>query len=104
MSAPAVYLSAVDPVAVAAIRASFEEEAVPLHVVAEAPAGALPEARAAARRSPLAVGIAVDEQRIVVSLASGPSVAYLEGPVSEARLIGRQAARLVARRPLTGPR
>ncbi len=95
MSAPAVVLASADAELIRLVAAAFEEEAVPLQILAESIS-----ARAAAVRSPLGIGLAVDGAEIVVALSTGTDGAYLKGPVGDARLIGRAAARLAARRPL----
>ena len=91
MTPPAVHLAADDPVVIRAVRAAFEEEGVPLLVVAPC------SAREAALASPLQIGIAA-EAHIEIALATGPDVPYVVG--DDARAMGRIAARLAARRPL----
>lgn len=92
MSAPSVVLAADDAELVRLVRAAFEEEAVPLAVVAAAPA------RAAAVRSPLGIGLAARGDRLELALATGPDEPWLVD--DDPRRLGRIAARLAARRPL----
>ena len=92
MSPPAVLLAVDDENIVRGVAASFEEEGVPLAVVAPC------TAREAATRSPLGIGLAVADGRIVLALATGPDEPYAIG--DDARTMGRLAARLAARRPL----
>ncbi len=99
MSPPAVHARIGDDAVAGAIRAAFEEESVPLLVEPEE-GDALRAARAAARRSPLGIGIGRDGERLVVALGTGPAEAYLEAPLDEARALGHRTARLAARRPL----
>ena len=95
MSAPAVVLASADAELIRLVAAAFEEEAVPLQILAEPIS-----ARAAAVRSPLGIGLAVEGAELVVALSTGTDDAYLHGPVGDARLLGRAAARLAVRRPL----
>ena len=95
MSAPAVVLASTDAELIRLVAAAFEEEAVPLYVLSEPIS-----ARAAAVRSPLGIGRGLDGATLVVALSTGDTGAYLQGPVGNARLLGRAAARLAARRPL----
>jgi hypothetical protein len=93
-------LALVSGVAVgAALAAGFEEEGVPLTVVA---ADGAPQAlaREAAKTALLGIGIGGDRNRLVVILAGAPARPYLEGSVATARTFGRNAARIAARRPL----
>lgn len=92
MTPPAVVLAADDPAVVRAVRASFEEEGVPLRV--DAPASA----REAALASPLQIGIAPCDEGLAIALATGPDRPYLVD--ADPRRVGRLAARLAARRPL----
>jgi propanediol dehydratase-reactivating factor small subunit len=83
----------------AEIRAGFEEEGVPLTL--EFAAGdAIELARAAARRSPLGLGVGCDTSRLVLVLAAASGHAYLETPTAEARAFGHSVARVASRRPL----
>lgn len=95
MIAPAVVLASTDLTLIRLVAAAFEEEAVPLQVLAEPIS-----ARAAAVRSPLGIGLAAADSELVVALSTGSDAAYLRGSVDDARLLGRAAARLAARRPL----
>lgn len=95
MSAPSVVLACTDAELIRLVAAAFEEEAVPLHVLSEAIS-----ARAAAGRSPLGIGLGLDGGTLVVALSTGAAGAYFQGPVGDARRLGRAAARLAARRPL----
>ena len=92
MSPPSVVLAADDAALVRLVRAAFEEESVPLAVVAAGPA------RAAAVRSPLGIGIGERDGRLELALATGPDEPWLID--DDPRRIGRIAARLAARRPL----
>ena len=92
MSPPSVVLAADDAALIRLVRAAFEEESVPLAVIATAPA------RAAALRSPLGIGLGVQEGRLELALATGPDEPWLTD--DDPRRIGRIAARLAARRPL----
>lgn len=92
MSPPAVVLAADDADVIRAVRAAFEEEGVPLRVAAPS------DARSAALRSPLGIGIARHGGRLAIGLATGPATPYVTG--DDPRVIGRVAARLAARRPL----
>ena len=60
MSAPAVVLASADAGLIRLVAAAFEEEAVPLQILAEPIS-----ARAAAVRSPLGIGLAVDGAELV---------------------------------------
>jgi hypothetical protein len=83
----------------AAIAAGFEEEGVPLTVViADSDAEGL--ARAAARKALLGIGIGGDKDQLVLMLAGSVARPYLRAPATAARAFGRDAARVVARRPL----
>lgn len=95
MSAPAVVLASTDAALIRLVAAAFEEEAVPLHVLSEPIS-----ARAAAVRSPLGIGLGLDGATLVVALSTGTAGTYFHGPVGDARLLGRAAARLAARRRL----
>jgi hypothetical protein len=82
-----------------AIAAGFEEEGVPLTVViADGDAEGL--ARAAARKALLGIGIGGDEEEFVLMLTGSAARPYLRAPAAAARAFGRDAARVVARRPL----
>jgi hypothetical protein len=82
------------------VAAAFEEEGVPL-LVEDADGEPLALAREAARRSPFGLGIGGAGGRLVAVLAAAPGRAYLEARAGEARRFGHDAARIVARRPLT---
>jgi phosphoribosylcarboxyaminoimidazole (NCAIR) mutase len=86
----------------AALAAGFEEEGVPVTVTVVA-AGQTPEtlAREAAKRAVLGIGIGGDSDRLAVVLAGGPPRPYLQAPATAARSLGRNAARIASRRPLT---
>jgi Dehydratase medium subunit len=83
----------------AALAEGFEEEGVPVTVMA---AQGAPHAlaRAAAARALLGIGIGGDGDRLVLVLAGGPPRPYLEVPAAGARSFGRNAARIASRRPL----
>lgn len=100
MSEPLVVALVSDAATGAALAAGFEEEGVPVAVVA---AQGAPEAlaRAAARRAVLGIGIGGDGDRLALVLAGGPPLPYLEAPAAAARSFGRNAARIASRRPLT---
>jgi hypothetical protein len=99
MTAPVVALLD-DPVTAGLVAAGFEEEGVPLDI--EQRSGKPIElAREAARRSSLGLGIGGAEGRLVAVLAAAPGRAYLEAHADDARRFGHEAARIVARRPLT---
>jgi hypothetical protein len=99
VSEPLVLALVSDAISGAALAAGFEEEGVPMVVVA---AQGAPEdlARAAAKRAVLGIGIGGDGDRLALVLAGGPPRAYLEAPAAAARSFGRNAARIAARRPL----
>jgi hypothetical protein len=89
-----------DQAAARHVAAGFEEEGVPL--ATEQRSGTpLELAREAARRSSLGLGIGGAEGRLVAVLAAAPGGAYLEARAGDARRFGHEAARIVARRPLT---
>jgi len=83
----------------AALEEGFEEEGVPVTVMA---AQGAPDtlAREAAKRAQLGIGIGGDRDRLALVLIGGPSRPYLEAPAAAARSFGRNAARIVSRRPL----
>lgn len=83
----------------AALAEGFEEEGVPVTVMA---AQGAPEAlaREAAKRALLGIGIGGDGDRLALVLTGGPPRPYLEVPAAGARSFGRNAARIVSRRPL----
>jgi hypothetical protein len=98
---------AVPEAALAALRAGFEEEGVPL-AVEPAEGGAQELARAAAARAVLALGVGVDAGEARAVLAAAPSTAYLEAPLAGLRGLAQDAARIagrraVRRRPATEP-
>ena len=92
MSPPAVILACDEPGVIRAVAAAFEEEGVPLRVVAAT------TARAAALQSPLGIGLARHDDALAVVLATGPDAPYVIG--DDPRRMGHIAARLAARRPL----
>jgi hypothetical protein len=99
MSVPLVLALVSDARAGAALAAGFEEEGVPVAVVAaDGAADAL--ARRAAGRALLGIGIGGGDDRLVLALASAPGLAYLEARAADARVFGQDAARIAARRPL----
>jgi hypothetical protein len=106
---PLVLALLCDAAAGAALAAGFEEEAVPLTVLAAegepgAPAEGEPRApalaREAARRSLLGIGIGGDHERLTLVLSGAPGRVYLEAPITAARAFGHDAARIAARRPV----
>jgi hypothetical protein len=92
MSAPSVVLACADAGVIRAVSAAFEEEGVPLLVIAPT------SARDAAVASPLGIGLAAYRDALAIALATGPDEPYVIG--DDARRMGRIAARLAARRPL----
>ena len=92
MTPPAVVLASADAVVIRAVSASFEEEGVPLIVVAPC------TYREAAIRSPLGIGLAHGDGQLLVGLSTGPDAPYVIG--DDPRRMGCIAARLAARRPL----
>lgn len=99
MSDPLVLALVADHAVGAALAHGFEEEGVPL-TVAEAQGEPAALAREAARRAVLGIGIGGDGDRLVVVLAGAPARPYLEADSAAARSLGRDAARIAARRPL----
>ncbi len=85
--------------AIAALRAGFEEEGVPL-AVERAEGSAQELARAAAARAVLGLGLGVDAARACAVLAAAPAAAYLDAPLAAARALAQDAARVAGRRPL----
>lgn len=92
MSPPSVVVACDDPTVIRQVAAAFEEEGVPLSVVAAM------TPRAAAKRSPLGIGLAPHAGSLAIALATGPDSPYVIG--DDPRRMGRIAARLAARRPL----
>lgn len=92
MTPPSVVLACDDPASIRAVSAAFEEEGVPLTVIAPT------TPRAAALRSPLGIGVARQDGALVIALSTGPELPYVIG--DDPRQMGRFAARLAARRPL----
>ncbi len=101
MSAPAIVLSAPAGFedALAAAAAGCEEEGVP-SIAIEGTGTAAEHAREAARASGLGIGVGIGSEGACIALAAsaGP---YLAGGLAETRLIGQNAARIAARRPLS---
>jgi hypothetical protein len=86
----------------AALRAGFEEESVPL--VIERAAGSSHElGRAAASRALLGVGVGVDARGGCAVLAAAPAEPYLRAPLDGMRAFAQDAARVAGRRPLRRP-
>jgi hypothetical protein len=99
VSEPLVLALVSDPATGTALAEGFEEEGVPVTVVAaEGTPAAL--ARQAANRAVLGIGIGGDADRLALVLAGGPARPYLEAPAAVARSFGQDAARIAARRPL----
>lgn len=100
MNEPLVLALVGDPGTGVRLAAGFEEEGVPLTVLA---ATGSPEAlaREAAKRALLGIGIGGDGERLALVLAGAPARPYLEAPAAAARAFGHDGARVVARRPLT---
>ena len=85
--------------AVAALRAGFEEEGVPLAV--EGADGSGHElGRAAATRAVLGLGLGLDAHGAYAVLAAAPGAAYLDSDLGDVRAFAQNAARVVGRRPL----
>jgi phosphoribosylcarboxyaminoimidazole (NCAIR) mutase len=99
---PLVLALVTDAAPVAALAAGFEEEGVPVTVTVVV-ADQTPEAlaREAAKRAVLGIGIGGDGDRLAVVLAGGPPRPYLQAPAAAARALGRNAARIASRRPLS---
>jgi hypothetical protein len=98
VSDPLVLALVSDPAIGAALGLGFEEEGVPLTVrIAEGAPHAL--ARQAAAGAVLGIGIGGGDQLAVV-LAGAFGQPYLEASAAAARALGRDAARIAARRPL----
>ncbi len=88
--------------ALAAVRAGFEEESVPLAV--ERSEGASRElARAAASRALLGIGVGVDAGGACAVLAAAPGRSYLEAPPTALRAFAQDVARIAGRRALRRP-
>ena len=88
--------------ALAALRAGFEEESVPLAVErAEGTGHEL--ARAAAARALLGLGVGVDSQGACAVLAAAPAAPYLREPLAGMRAFAHDAARVAGRRPMRRP-
>jgi hypothetical protein len=85
--------------AVAALRAGFEEEGVPL-AVERAEGGAQDLGRSAAGRALLGIGLGVDAGGASVVLAATPATAYVHAPLAGLRALAQDAARIAGRRPL----
>ncbi len=99
MREPLVLALVSDAATGAALALGFEEEGVPVTVSpAEGSAEAL--ARTAANRAVLGLGIGGDGNRVALVLAGCPGWPYLVAPACDARALGRDAARIAARRPL----
>jgi hypothetical protein len=99
VSEPLVLALVSDAATAAALGLGFEEEGVPFAVeTAEGAPDAL--ARAAAGRAVLGIGIGGDGQALALVLAGCPARPYLTAPADDARALGRDAARIAARRPL----
>jgi Dehydratase medium subunit len=99
VSEPLVLALISDAATGSALAEGFEEEGVPVTVIA-AEGGPEALARAAAQRAVLGIGIGGDDDRLVLILAGGPPRPYLEGPATAARSLGHNAARIASRRPL----
>ena len=88
--------------ALAALRAGFEEESVPLAI--ERAAGSSHElGRAAASRALLGMGVGVDARGACAVLAAAPAEPYLRAPLAGMRAFAQDAARVAGRRPLRRP-
>ena len=98
MSEPLVLALVGDAATGAALALGFEEEGVPLTVaLAHGPTDVL--ARRAAAGAVLGIGVGGSE-RLAVVLAGASGRPYLEASAAAARSLGRDAARIAARRPL----
>jgi Dehydratase medium subunit len=88
--------------ALAAVRAGFEEEGVPLAV--ERCEGASHElGRAAAARTLLGIGVGIDAGGACAVLAAAPGRSYLEARPMALRAFAQDVARIAGRRPLRRP-
>jgi hypothetical protein len=86
----------------AALRAGFEEESVPLAIErAEGTGNQL--ARAAATRALLGIGLGIDARGACLVLAAAPAGPYLEAPLTGVRAFAQDCARIAGRRPLRRP-
>jgi hypothetical protein len=88
--------------ALAALRAGFEEESVPL-AIERADGTGQELGRAAATRALLGLGLGVDAQGACAVLAAAPARAYLEAPLPGLRAFAQDCARIAGRRPLRRP-
>jgi Dehydratase medium subunit len=88
--------------ALAALRAGFEEEGVPL-AVERAEGTGQQLGRAAAARALLGIGVGVDSTGACAVLAAAPAGAYLQAPLPGLRAFAQDAARIAGRRPLRRP-
>jgi hypothetical protein len=88
--------------ALAALRAGFEEESVPL-VIEYAEGTSHELGRAAATRALLGMGVGVDGQSACAVLAAAPAEPYLCAPLDALRAFAQDAARVAGRRPLRRP-
>jgi hypothetical protein len=88
--------------ALAALRAGFEEESVPLAIErAEGQGHEL--GRAASVRALLGLGLGVDACGACAVLAAAPAEPYLRAPLNGIRAFAQDAARIAGRRPLRRP-
>ena len=98
----ALVAPAVPEWALAALRAGFEEESVPLAI--ERAEGSSHElGRAAASRALLGIGLGVDARGACAVLAAAPAEPYLRAPPAVLRAFAQDAARVAGRRPLRRP-
>jgi len=88
--------------AVAALRAGFEEEGVPL-VVERGEGTGRELARAAAGRALLGIGVGLDSQGACAVLTAAPAGVYLQASPQDLRAFAQDAARVAGRRPLRRP-
>jgi hypothetical protein len=88
--------------ALAALRAGFEEESVPL-AIERADGSGRALGRAAAGRALLGLGLGLDAQGACAVLAAAPALAYLEAPLPGLRAFAQDCARIAGRRPLRRP-
>jgi hypothetical protein len=95
----ALVASGVPDDAVAALRAGFEEEGVPL-AVERAEGSGHELGRAAATRALLGLGIGLDAQGAYAVLAAAAGAAYLESELTGVRAFAQDAARVAGRRPV----
>jgi hypothetical protein len=88
--------------ALAALRAGFEEEGVPL-AIERAEGSSYELGRAAAQLALLGIGLGVDTAGASAVLAAAPGGAYLQAPLGDVRGLAQDSARIAGRRPMRRP-